>query len=301
MGKILAFAGAKQSGKNTCSNFLHGTQLKAYGLVDNFYILNNGKLVTESSDNNGTKLKGILDVTRSDEEFVKWAIEDMWPIVKNYSFADDLKEIGITLFKIPREFAYGSDDEKNIKLDHLRWENMPGVLTPDKAWKLCSDSRACSFSELSKEETDKIQFFSPRSHNPHNETWISTFEQTGILVHKPGPMSTREWLQYFGSEICRRIYSQIWCDRAITKIKAEDSQLAIISDCRFVNECESIKAAGGKIIYLNRVIDKECAHISENDLANYKDFDYVIDNQNLTIEETCHSILDAFEKWGWVA
>jgi hypothetical protein len=272
MGKILAFAGNKQSGKNTCSNYLHGFQLKCFNAISNFYILQDGSLIIEGGD----AQKGILDVTRKDHEFSEWASNEMWPLVKNYAFADDLKEIGITLFNIPREIAYGTDEQKKMKLEHLRWENMPGVtthLTPQ--------------DPIDSVVAGRLGFY--------YEKVLS-----GVIYHEPGPMSTREWLQFFGTEVCRKMYDNVWCERTINKIKAEDSQLAIVSDCRFINECDAIKAAGGKIIHLTRKVEDTDSHASENSLLFYEWFDTVIDNQNMTVEETCHAVLDALDSWGWM-
>src|SRR5690606_30756602 len=105
MGKILAFAGVASSGKNTLSNFLHGCQLKSYGVIHDFKILNSGDLITVIKDENNRITEGKLDVVRTDFEFASWAVENMWPLVKNYAFATHLKEIGINLFNIPREYA----------------------------------------------------------------------------------------------------------------------------------------------------------------------------------------------------
>ena len=38
---------------------------------------------------------GEFDVSRMDEDFVTWADHNMWPYVKLYSFADNLKAICI--------------------------------------------------------------------------------------------------------------------------------------------------------------------------------------------------------------
>jgi hypothetical protein len=47
--RILAFAGCKQSGKTTCSNFIHGYQLRANDVIDGFEITNEGKLVVDAT------------------------------------------------------------------------------------------------------------------------------------------------------------------------------------------------------------------------------------------------------------
>ena len=49
----------------------------------------------------------------------------MWPYVKLYSFADELKRICVELFNIPYECVYGTDEQKNQPQEHLLWDNMP--------------------------------------------------------------------------------------------------------------------------------------------------------------------------------
>lgn len=259
MGKILAFCGVAQSGKNTLSNFLHGCQLKSYGVIHDFKILNSGDLITVIKDENNRTTEGKLDITRTDFEFASWAVENMWPLVKNYAFATHLKEIGINLFNIPREYAYGNNELKNIKLDHLRWENMPGITT------------------------------------------IKEFSCYGLDYHEPGPMSTREWLQFFGTEVTRRMYDGVWVDRTLKDIKNEDSMLSIITDCRFLNECEAIHKDGGKIIKLTRGLNSNnrMNHASENDFEKFTSFDAVLDNANMTLEESFIELLKIINEWGW--
>jgi hypothetical protein len=58
----------------------------------------------------------------------------------------------------------------------------------------------------------------------------------------------------------------------------------LISDCRYLNECEGIKKLGGLVIRINRNTNSTDTHPSETALDNYTDWDYVIDN-NGTLEE----------------
>lgn len=266
--RILAFAGKAQSGKNTLSNFLHGCQMKAYSLVENFYITESGALLIEDADKN----VGELDVTRSDFEFGEWAARSMWPLVKNYAFATELKELGINLFGIPREYVYGTDAQKNKKIPHLFWENMPGVV----------------FNEA---------LYNEAINNVHGQGVKEVFES--LYFHKSGSMTGREWLQFFGTEICRKMYSDIWTNRTLTNIQNEEPQLAIISDCRFDNECIAIKNAGGNIIQLTRNDTNISHHASENGIAKFTEFDAVLDNANMTIEESTKELLSILDSWGW--
>lgn len=118
--KILGIAGRKNSGKNTLANFLHGYQLRANNLIEDFSMDESGKLhVTYEGGKSG-----MLDVERQDPQFAIWASAGMWPYVKSYAFAHPLKEICINLFGIPRECLYGTDEQKNTIVPYLLWENM---------------------------------------------------------------------------------------------------------------------------------------------------------------------------------
>lgn len=248
MSRILAFSGKKQSGKNTLCNFLHGQQLRAFGVIDGFEITTDGQLVVDTilrdEDGKEKKGKGFIDITRTDLEFAVWAMDNVWPFVKHYAFATTLKDICIGLFDLDRSAMYGTDEEKNTETKY-NWENMP----------------------------TKIK-------------------------GKTGPMTGRDFIQYFGTDICRKILPDVWTNRAIKDIQMEESKLAIISDARFVNEVEAVKNAGGKVIRLTRSIAKD-AHESELALDNYNDFDAIIDTENLSIEESCQALTKILEEWGW--
>ena len=96
-------------------------------------------------------------------------------------------------------------------------------------------------------------------------------------------MTARELLQYFGTDIMRRMNTNVWVNHAIRTIKKECSQIAIIPDVRFPNEVSSIKEAGGKVVRLERQF-KEDSHSSECalDKENYdwNNFDLIIDNSS---------------------
>lgn len=117
---------------------------------------------------------------------------------------------------------------------------------------------------------------------------------------KSGPMTYREFVQYFGTNICRKIYPDIWTNRLIGDIQAEESLYALVSDVRFPNEVDAIKKAGGKVIRLLRSSDED-EHESETALDSYEDFDLVIDNTNMTIQETCQAVIKTLDDWEWLA
>lgn len=98
-------------------------------------------------------------------------------------------------------------------------------------------------------------------------------------------LSARDVMQIVGTDMFRKMQQNVWADATIRKIKDEALPLSLIADCRFPNEVEAIKNAGGLIIKLNRN-PYDSTHSSETalDHENYdqSNFDLVIDNQNLT-------------------
>lgn len=221
---ILGISGRKQAGKNTTANILHGIVLKEQGFINDWNIDALGHLNILNEDG-----WGYFDVTRKDEQFVMWADNNMWPYVKLYSFADNLKAICMDLFNIPFRCLYGADEEKNQIQDHLLWENMPTTF--------------------------------PINH---------------------GPMTAREFMQFLGTDVMRKMYEPVWVNSCIKKIQREQSELAIIADVRFPNEAKAIEQAGGKVVRLTRSVHED-NHSSEVALDDYPFTDY-IDNKIESID-----------------
>lgn len=241
MTTIIGFAGKKQSGKNTMSNFMHGHEMILSDVIEKFNITDKGELLVNChfTDQDG-KLKtdmGIFDLSRKDDQFFDFASKRIWPVIKNYSFADALKEVCIGLLGLTSKQCYGTDQDKNTETN-IYWENTPG---------------------------------------DHGKT---------------GRMTAREVMQYVGTDIFRRMNQNVWIDATINQIEAESPEIAVISDCRFENEADAIKNAGGFVVYLTRTISQGDSHSSENGFSENYWFDFVIDNHNMTIDEANNVLLD---------
>jgi hypothetical protein len=67
------------------------------------------------------------------------------------------------------------------------------------------------------------------------------------------PTLTPRWvLQYWGTEVCRRgFHDDIWIASLENKLRNSKDHV-VISDCRFPNEIQSIRAAGGIIVWVQR-------------------------------------------------
>jgi len=206
MTKILGFAGKKQSGKNTCCNFLQMLKFHEYGVCKQASLNEQGQIIV--SDLFGETVSGV-DWIPLTEEYVDISqlLENFGPC-KIYAFADVLKEFAVDVLGLEPNQVYGTNEEKNSPT-HLLWENMP----------------------------------------------------TG---NNKGPMTGREVLQYFGSDICRKMYENIWFDACIRRIKKDKPELALISDVRFPNEIKGVQDEGGIVFGLPRdIVNGQDTHSSE--------------------------------------
>lgn len=257
--KILAFSGRKQSGKNTSFHFLLGAEMVNSQLVRNgFRVEEDGRLfITDLWGDDA--FEGIFDPYRRNDSVSNFLGEFIYPYIKNYSFADLLKEeVCINLLGLSYEQCYGTDDQKN-SLTHLNWKDMPVPMKniQDRKARIVEDKK----------------------------------------------MTGREVMQYVGTEIFRSMYPKVWSESTIKRIQKEGSQLAVITDCRFPSEVEAVQAAGGKVIRLTRKVD-DSEHESETalDKENYDwtNFDAVIDNESMTIQEQCFEISNVLQDWDWI-
>lgn len=121
MTQIIGFAGKKQSGKNTCCNFIMMLKLIEDGVCKKARLNNLGEI--EVSD--------VFGETTAEDYFVfkepnvnVTAVLDQMKSVKIYALADPLKRIAIDIFGFDESKVYGTDDNKN-ELTHMSWSDTP--------------------------------------------------------------------------------------------------------------------------------------------------------------------------------
>lgn len=126
--------------------------------------------------------------------------------------------------------------------------------------------------------------------------WENMPGYSGELV---GNMTARQVMEYVGTEMFRKMDSNIWASTTIRKIQKDRPKIAVIMDCRFPNEVDSIKSIGGYVIRLTRQ-PYESNHISENilnkDSYDWNKFDFIIDNDNMSIYDQCMEIKSALKE-----
>jgi hypothetical protein len=131
-----------------------------------------------------------------------------------------------------------------------------------------------------------------------------TDEQKNELVNcywQNEQLTARQVMQFVGTDIFRKMQQNVWADATILKIQKEKQPLAIIADCRFPNEVDAVKNAGGLVIRLTRKpFDSD--HSSEIALEpqnyDWSNFDFVLHNASMTIHEQKNAIIGYLQNRG---
>jgi hypothetical protein len=114
-------------------------------------------------------------------------------------------------------------------------------------------------------------------------------------------LTSREAMQLIGTDLFRKIKNDVWTEATMTKIKKDNAKLAIIADCRFPNEVESIQKENGLVIKLMRNpfgSDHESECSLDNKNYDHKNFDIVIFNNHLSIQQKNYAILSFLRNKG---
>ena len=113
-------------------------------------------------------------------------------------------------------------------------------------------------------------------------------------------LTVRDFLEYFGTVLMRKIKDTVWVDYTIKRIAEEDPSIAIIPDVRFPNEVEAIKNAGGVVIRLDRDIlasQHECETSLDNDKFDWNNFDIVVNNNGHTLDQLQSDLQKINQLW----
>lgn len=285
MKKILVISGKKQSGKSSASNFIHGYLLREAGVIKKLAIdEETGLLITNAAyaDPNG-QVKEMdayfsfgEDRVLTEPAYVEYAERVIWKHVKRYSFADPLKLQAMQLFHLTIPQCYGSDEDKN-SFTTVKWEYFARVFGKTQTRSIM---RSQGIPYAKSQTTD--------NHDPLTDY-----------------VTARQFMQVYGTEICRAIHPDCWLDATIDRIFYDSNvPLAIIDDARFQNEVEKVVKLQNtyevdvKTIRLLRNPHSD-DHSSETALDGKKDFDLVVPPE-VGFEQKHDMIVDAMAGWGWI-
>lgn len=208
------------------------------------------------------------DISNEDRLVAKRS-ESIWQVHK---FAESLKQIIALML--------------NIRREDLEKEEVKSSLLPDE-WQVYSiyswEKPMPNFIPFPTEVAAKV-YCDIHNNSQHRYTY------------KKSSRTVRWLMIHIGTTLFRnQLHENVHINMTFAKYKleavGEDIQPApfvqepywLITDCRFIDEAEAIKARNGIIIRLNRDGGPQLDSESETELDDYT-FDYVVDN-NGTLEE----------------
>lgn len=131
------------------------------------------------------------------------------------------------------------------------------------------------------------------------------FPVTEVAEGRGGYMTAREVLQFFGTEVIRKMLNNAHVNALMWDIAQDSPLVALVTDVRFINEVEAVQNTGGKVIRLTRVRFMEDKHESETALDpenfDWTKFDNILDNRELTVWEQEVILETLAKKWGLVS
>jgi hypothetical protein len=112
-------------------------------------------------------------------------------------------------------------------------------------------------------------------------------------------LTVREFMQYVGTNVIRRIHPTAWVESLLKDAEAMalSGHLVVVDDVRFPDEVRAIQSAGGKVVRLLKGAAEIDHHVSETALDNFDGFDAVIDNSGQTPEETLAELRALLRTW----
>ncbi len=273
--KILVFAGKKQSGKSSAANFVAGYILAQLGRKGQAFCP-----VSFAIDDDGE-----LNVNTAFMDANGDPVETEGILNLNRHDEDFTTWASNVMWPYVKPYAFA---------DSLKWIAMT-VFNIDSKLLYGTDEEKNQPTHIKWK--DMCQFLSPKQ--------VASIKKSEKYDKF---MTVREFLQYFGTNVCRVLDDECWTRKCFSDILSEGSELAIIQDCRFANEVHAsyklkeIYGVDVKVVKLLRSGEFDI-HESENGLKGIADtsYDLVIDNEHMTIKEKNQEILDALYTWGWLS
>lgn len=218
--------------------------------------------------------------------------------VKKYSFADGLKNFLVDVMGLRPEQVWGTDEQKNSKTQYL-WENLPEFIR----WE--NGGRWVEYCGSLEQQLPLFEnsIASTNRFSPEKIYWglkSKGNDACSPIKLRSGHMSGRELMQVFGTDMCRRMFSQfIWVHSTFRAIQKDNADFAIIPDLRFPSELQGVESCGGLVVRLKRDVSQGDEHPSETSLDNYDwsrlDGNILLVPSELNIEETKEFV------WNWLS
>lgn len=112
------------------------------------------------------------------------------------------------------------------------------------------------------------------------------------------PVTPRWILQQWGTEVCRRgFHDDIWIASLENKLRSCQDDV-VISDCRFPNEIQAIKSAGGVVIWVQRGPLPEWYQCALTQNITHEDDLWILDDNEQLMEHRYPAVHAS--EFGWI-
>lgn len=144
------------------------------------------------------------------------------------------------------------------------------------------DQRSCYGSDADKNQ-------------PTHLRWEDMPTATG----KTGPMSGRQVMQYFGTEIVRKMYANAWVGATRKRIIRDKPRIAIVTDGRLPNEKGFADSDKATTILMLRDVCESDGHVSEQSLGNLggDPFALTVDNREWSLDQLVGFVVEKVSPW----
>ena len=159
-------------------------------------------------------------------------------MVREFSFADDLKGFCVNTLCLTRDQCFGSDADKMV-ITKYRWE----LVSPFLRWKFGSremvDNGGSIVDNFDYDHySDLLDTLFPTYTNNERETEIlrlffyESIHKLSPINLRSGFMTGRDIMQIFGTELIRETFGNVWADATIRRIKKADCDIDVIKELR---------------------------------------------------------------------
>ena len=175
--------------------------------------------------------------------------------IRRIALADNLKTMCQLIFGVS-PWHTDTQEGKAAKLSE------PILIDESKIWKITNYMSITHPEEINNVSDDKFDHL---------------FKSLPVSI-----ATTRQLLQFVGTEICRELVTTYHVDVLLRKIKmTTETDGWVITDCRFSDERRRFKdEVGAKLVLIRRpgFESSGSTHVSENSLGNEADYDLVVIN-----------------------
>ena len=192
----------------------------------------------------------------------------------NFLFGSAMLSIGLVEYALIVPFDFVDETRASI----FPVDSMNPTMIDFMAENIWSEVKVYNFADnLKRICIDVLGLTERQCYGTEEEKSSNTnFDWSNMVLYgskkSSAKMTAREVMQYVGTDFFRRIYPQVWVDSTIRKV----------------------------IRLTRNIFGDSDQHPSETALDNYEGFDFVLDNQEMSLKEQNEAVYNKLVDWDFV-